>query len=92
MVAMLAACAALTLVVTFLAVPRAAKAHRQARLFRAQQEWAEQLDRHEWPVGSAPWRARDARRTMAMADQTMTPPRTAPVRDQSGLRGCRTEH
>jgi hypothetical protein len=37
--------AALTLVVTFLAVPRPAEARRRARLFRAQQEWAEQLDR-----------------------------------------------
>ncbi|MBV8229018.1 MAG: hypothetical protein JO329_03450 [Planctomycetaceae bacterium] len=37
--------AALTLVVTFLAVPRPAEARRLARLFRAQQEWAEQLDR-----------------------------------------------
>ena len=35
--AMLAACATLILV---LAVPHAAKAHRLARLFRAQQKWA----------------------------------------------------
>ncbi|MBV8268520.1 MAG: hypothetical protein JO252_19495 [Planctomycetaceae bacterium] len=37
--------AALTLVVTFLAVPRPAEARRRARLFRAQQEWAELRDR-----------------------------------------------
>ena len=42
--AMLAACATLILV---LAVPRAAKARRLARLFRAQQVWAELMDRHE---------------------------------------------
>ena len=30
-----------------LAVPRAAKARRLARLFRAQQKWAELMDRHE---------------------------------------------
>ena len=30
-----------------LAVPHAAKAHRLARLFRAQQKWAELMDRHE---------------------------------------------
>jgi len=42
---MLAACAALTFVL-ILAVPHAAKAHRLARLFRAQEEWAEMMDRH----------------------------------------------
>ena len=42
--AMLAACAALIFV---LAVPRAAKARHLTRLFRAQQEWAELMDRHE---------------------------------------------
>ena len=40
---MLAACATLILV---LAVPRAAEAHRLARLFRAQEEWAEMMDRN----------------------------------------------
>jgi hypothetical protein len=45
--AMLAACAALLLV---FAVPRAAQArHRLARLFRAQEEWAEMMDRHAQP-------------------------------------------
>ena len=39
--AMLAACATLILV---LAVPRAAEARRLARLFRAQEEWAEMTD------------------------------------------------
>jgi len=40
--AMLAACATLILV---LAVPRAAEARRLARLFQAQEEWAEMMDR-----------------------------------------------
>ena len=44
--AMLAACAALILV---LAVPHAVEARRLARLFRAQQEWAEMMDRHDSP-------------------------------------------
>ncbi len=44
--AMLAACATLIFVLV-LAVPHAAKAHRLACLFRAQQEWAEMMDRHE---------------------------------------------
>jgi hypothetical protein len=43
--AMFAACATLILV---LAVPRSAKARRRlARLFRAQEESAEMMDRHE---------------------------------------------
>ena len=37
--------AALTLVVTFLAVPRPAEARRRARLRAAQEEWAERMDR-----------------------------------------------
>ena len=41
--AMLAACATLIFV---LAVPRAAEARRLTHLFRAQQEWAELMDRH----------------------------------------------
>jgi hypothetical protein len=41
--AMLAACAILIFV---LAVPHAAKARRLARLFRAQEEWAREMDRH----------------------------------------------
>jgi len=43
--AMLAACATLIIVLT-LAVPHAVKAHRLTRLFRAQQVWAEMMDRH----------------------------------------------
>jgi hypothetical protein len=43
--AMLAACAVLVFVLA-LAVPHAARAHRLARLFRAQEEWAEMMDRH----------------------------------------------
>ncbi|MBV8558597.1 MAG: hypothetical protein JO116_23895 [Planctomycetaceae bacterium] len=39
--------AALTLVVTFLAVPRPAETRRLARLRAAQEEWAERMDRHE---------------------------------------------
>ncbi len=41
--AMLAACSTLILVP---AVPRTARARRLARLFRAQEEWAEMMDRH----------------------------------------------
>jgi len=41
--AMLAACATLIFALV-LAVPRAAEARRLARLFRAQQEWAELMD------------------------------------------------
>ena len=44
--AILAACATLIFVLV-LAVPHAAKARRLARLFRAQQKWAEMMDRHE---------------------------------------------
>ena len=43
--AMLVTCAALIFALV-LAVPHAAKAHRLARLFRAQQKWAERMDRH----------------------------------------------
>ena len=42
---MLAACATLIFVLV-LAVPHAAEARRLARLFRAQREWAELMDRH----------------------------------------------
>ena len=42
--AMLAACATLIFVLV-LAVPHAAEARRLARLFRAQEEWAEMMDR-----------------------------------------------
>ena len=42
-----AALAALTLVVTFLAVPRPAEARRLARLRAAQEAWAARMDRHE---------------------------------------------
>jgi len=47
--AMLAACATLIFVLA-LAVSHAAKAHRLARLFRAQQEWADPIDRHDSPA------------------------------------------
>ena len=43
--AMLAACA--TLIFVLACVPHAAEARCLARLFRAQQEWAELMDRHE---------------------------------------------
>ena len=58
--AMLAACAALLLA---FAVPRAAKAHhRLARLFRAQEEWAEMMDRQRaTPVGNRPAHGRPRR-------------------------------
>ncbi len=45
--AILAACATLAFV---LAVSHAAKAHRLARLFRAQQERADPIDRHDSPA------------------------------------------
>jgi hypothetical protein len=45
MFAMLAACAALTLVVMSLAVPREVEARRLARLRAAQEKWARELDR-----------------------------------------------
>ncbi len=51
---MFAACFTLILV---LAVPRAAKARcRLARLFRAQEEWAEAMDRKTQPHQECPWR------------------------------------
>ena len=49
--AMLAGCATLILV---LAVPRAVEASRLARLFRAQEEWAEMMDRHALPPSAIP--------------------------------------
>ena len=49
--AMLAACATLIFV---LAVPRAAKARHLARLFRAQQEWAEMMDRQRVTPSAMP--------------------------------------
>ena len=47
--AMLAACATLIFVLV-LDVPHAIEAHRLARLFRAQEEWAETMDRHDSPL------------------------------------------
>jgi len=47
--AMLVACATLVLILV-LAVPHAAKSHRLARLFRAQEKWAEMMDRHDSPA------------------------------------------
>ena len=44
---MLAVCATLMFV---LALPRAAETRRLARLFRAQEEWAETMDRHDSPL------------------------------------------
>jgi len=49
--AMPAAYATLILV---LAVPRAAEARRLARLFRAQEEWAEMMARHAQPRRQCP--------------------------------------
>jgi muconolactone delta-isomerase len=45
MFAMLVTCAALTLVVMSLAVPRELEARRLARLRAAQEKWARELDR-----------------------------------------------
>ena len=47
--AMLAACATLIFVLA-LAVPHAAEARRLARLFRAQQKWAEMTERQAMPA------------------------------------------
>jgi hypothetical protein len=47
--AMLAACATLIIILA-LAVPHAVKAHRLARLFRAQEKWARLMDRHDSPL------------------------------------------
>ena len=47
--AMLAFCATLIFVLA-LAVPHAAESRRLARLFRAQEEWAETMDRHDSPL------------------------------------------
>jgi hypothetical protein len=43
------ACATLIFVLA-LAVPHSVKAHRWARLFRAQEKWAEMMDRHDSPL------------------------------------------
>jgi len=47
--AMLAACATLIFILA-LAVPHAVKAHHRARLFRAQEKWAEMMDCHDSPL------------------------------------------
>ncbi len=62
--AMLAACATLIFVLA-LAVPRTAESRRLARLFRAQEEWAELMDRQAMlarlgQVGKAPSGGREA--------------------------------
>ena len=70
--AMLAACATLILV---LAVP--AKAHRLARLFRAQEVWAELMGRESQPRQKCPWRPRGvarARKTSQLSCVPRTPP------------------
>jgi hypothetical protein len=56
---MLAACATLIFILV-LAVPHAAKAHRRARFFRAQQKWAKLMDRHEEEKKTSLWCARVA--------------------------------
>jgi hypothetical protein len=58
--AMLAACATLILV---LAVPRAAEARHLARLFRAQQEWAQMMDRQRVTPSAMPCGAARAMET-----------------------------
>ncbi len=50
--AMLAACASLILVLAV--VPRSARACRLARLFRAQEAWAEAMDRKTQPHWQCP--------------------------------------
>ena len=50
------------LLILVLAVPRAARASRLARLFRAQEEWAEMMDRQRaTPVGNRPAHGRPRR-------------------------------
>ena len=73
---MLAACATLMFV---LAVPRAAKARRRlARLFRAQEEWAEMMDRHTQPRWQCPLAGRAQARAMGTTNLSSHPPRTPP--------------
>ena len=48
--AMLAACCSLILVLA----PRAAEARREARLFRAQEKWAEMMDATKTDRGTSP--------------------------------------
>ena len=72
---MFAACASLILV---LAVPRAAGARRLARLFRAQEEWAEMMDRHAQPRRQCPRRARGAARATGTTNLSSHPPRAPP--------------
>ncbi len=72
---MLAACATLIFV---LAVPRSAEARRLARPFRAQEEWAEMMDRHAQPRWqcplASPWRGpRDG------DDESIVPPAESPA-------------
>ncbi len=58
-----------------LAVPRAAEARRLARLFRAQVEWAEAMDRNAQPRQECPWRGpRDG------YDESIVPPAEGPAR------------
>jgi hypothetical protein len=86
--AMLAACAALIFVLV-LAVPHAAKTHRLAHLFRAQQKWAEMMDATRNPIGNTPWRARGAARAMGTTNLSSQPPRapsgTMLYRDRPGF-------
>ena len=58
---MFAACASLILV---LAVPRAAKGRRLARLFRRRRSEPRRWTARRNPIGNAPWRPRGAARAM----------------------------
>ena len=48
--AVLVACATLFLLILVLAASRTPEARRMARLFRAQQKWADLMDRHDSPA------------------------------------------
>jgi hypothetical protein len=75
--AMLAVCAALIFVFV-LAVPRAARASRLARLFRGQEAWAEMMDRKTQPHRQCPlappWRG-----PCDAEDDSIVPPAEGPA-------------
>ena len=72
---MLAACASLILV---LAVPRAAKARRLARLFRRRRSGPRRWTARRNPIGNAPWRPRGAARAIQRMILSSHPPGAPP--------------
>ena len=73
---MFAACASLILV---LAVPRAARARRLARLFRAQEEWAEMMDRHAQPRRQCPLAGPSTQARATGTTNLIVPPAEGPT-------------